>query len=150
MRITNPYGPGQPSERRAYGVLNYLIHRALAGEELPIYGDGAQLRDYIFIGDVVAAMLLVAADPRSDGRAYNIGSGVGIRLVDAARLIIETAGAGRVALRPWPPLVREIDTGDFVADITRVGDELGWRPVTAFADGLRATVAASIAQGAER
>lgn len=150
VRITNPYGPGQPSERRAYGVINYLIHRALAGEALPIYGDGAQLRDYVFIGDVVTAMLLVGADPRSDGRVYNVGSGVGIRMLDAARLIIETAGAGCVELQAWPPLVREIDTGDFVADITRIGDELGWRPVTAFADGLRETVAASIAQGADR
>jgi UDP-glucose 4-epimerase len=148
LRITNPYGPGQPSERRAYGVINYLIHRALAGQSLPIYGDGAQIRDYVFIGDVVAAMLLVGADAGSDGRIYNIGSGVGIRMVDAARLIIATAGAGRIEMEPWPPLVREIDTGDFVANIARAGSELGWRPATAFADGLRETVAASIAQGA--
>jgi UDP-glucose 4-epimerase len=148
LRITNPYGPGQPSERRAYGVINYLIHRALAGQSLPIYGDGAQRRDYVFVGDVAAAMLLAGAESRSDGRVYNIGSGVGIRMIDAARLIIEAAGAGRVELQPWPPLVREIDTGDFIADITRIGDELGWRPTTPFADGLRETVAASIAQGA--
>jgi UDP-glucose 4-epimerase len=146
LRITNPYGPGQPSERRAYGVINYLIHRALAGQPLPIYGDGAQRRDYVFVGDVTAAMLLAGAESGSDGRVYNIGSGVGIRMIDAARLIIEAAGAGRVDLQPWPPLVREIDTGDFIADITRVGDELGWRPTTPFADGLRETVA-SIAQG---
>jgi UDP-glucose 4-epimerase len=150
LRITNPYGPGQPSERRAYGVINYLIHRALAGQSLPIYGDGAQRRDYVFVGDVAAAMLLAGAETRSDGRVYNIGSGVGIRMIDAARLIIEAAGAGRVELQPWPPLVREIDTGDFIADITRVGDELGWRPTTPLADGLRETVAASIAQGANR
>ena len=48
-RITNPYGPGQPQSRTAYGVVNRLIHLALAGETLPIYGDGLQRRDYIYI-----------------------------------------------------------------------------------------------------
>jgi len=150
LRITNPYGPGQPSDRRAYGVINYLIHRALAGESLPIYGDGAQVRDYVFIGDVVSALLVVGADARSDGRVYNIASGTGIRMIDAARLIAEIAGAGRVEHQDWPPLVREIDTGDFVADVNRAADEIGWRPTVAFADGLRQTVARYTAQGANR
>lgn len=150
LRITNPYGPGQPTERRAYGVINFLIHRALAGQTLPIYGDGAQVRDYVFISDVIDAMLLVGADERSDGRIYNIGSGVGIRMVDAARQIIDVAGAGRIEPQPWPPLVKEIETGDFVADVTRIGAEVGWRPSISFTAGLRETIAASTAQRANR
>jgi len=150
LRITNPYGPGQPSDRRAYGVINYLIHRALAGESLPIYGDGAQVRDYVFIGDVVSALLAAGADARSDGRVYNIASGSGIRMIDAARLIADVVGAGRIEHQPWPPLVREIDTGDFVADVSRAATELGWRPTIAFEDGLRQTVARYTAQGANR
>lgn len=150
LRITNPYGPGQPSDRRAYGVINYLIHRALSGQSLPIYGDGAQLRDYVFIDDVVDAMLLVGSEDRSDGRVYNIGSGVGTSMIDTARLIVETAGAGRVELEPWPPLVHQIDTGDFVADVTRIRNELGWRPTVALADGLHQTVAVSLAKSTDR
>ena len=148
LRITNPYGPGQPSDRSAYGVINYLIHRALAGQSLPIYGDGAQLRDYVFIHDVIDALLLAGIDGRTDRRVYNIGSGVGTSMADAARLIVETVGAGRVERRPWPPLVREIDTGDFVADISRIGEEAGWRPTVALEEGLRRTVAASVAESA--
>lgn len=150
LRITNPYGPGQPEDRSAYGVINYLIHRALAGQPLPIYGDGSQLRDYVYVDDVVDAMLLAGADARSDGRVYNVGSGVGTALVDAARLIVETAGKGRIEHLPWPAMVEEIDTGDFVADVTRAADELGWRPATALADGLQRTVAASSARSANR
>jgi UDP-glucose 4-epimerase len=149
LRITNPYGPGQPSERRSYGVINFLIHRALAGQTLPIYGDGDQVRDYVFLPDVIEAMLLVGRDEKSDGRIYNIGSGVGIRMLDAARQIVDSAGAGRVEHQPWPPLVKEIETGDFVADVSRIGAELGWRPSTPFAAGLRQTVAAT-AEGAKR
>ncbi len=145
LRITNPYGPGQPRERNAYGVINFLIHRALAGLPLPIYGDGLQLRDYIFIGDLVQAMLVVGADAASDGRVYNVGSGVGIRMIDAARLIVETVGAGQVETLPWPRVAQQIDTGDFVADIGRIEREMGWRPSVALAEGLRLTAAASAA-----
>jgi UDP-glucose 4-epimerase len=148
LRITNPYGPGQPGDRRAYGVINYLIHCALRCDALPIYGEGTQLRDYVFIGDVIEAMLLVGCDTKSDGRVYNIGSGVGTRLVDAARLIVEVVGSGRVVSEPWPPIVRDIDSGDFVADVTRIGQELGWRPTVALREGLHRTVALSLAASA--
>jgi UDP-glucose 4-epimerase len=142
LRITNPYGHGQPRERSTYGVINYLIHRALAGLPLTIFGDGSQLRDYIFVGDVVRALLLAGADARSDGRAYNVGGGVGTRMIDAARLIVETAGSGRVESQPWPAMAQQIETGDFVADIGRIERELEWRPSVGLVDGLRLTVTA--------
>ena len=148
LRITNPYGFGQPARRSAYGVINFLIHRALAGQSLPIYGDGLQLRDYVYIGDVVAALLLVGVDERSDGRVYNVGSGVGTSMIEMARLVVGIAGTGRVEHQPWPPLVQEIDTGDFVADVTRIEREIGWRPATTLADGLRRTVSVSLGQTA--
>ena len=148
LRITNPYGCGQPAERRAYGVINFLIHRALADESLPIYGNGAQLRDYVFIDDVVAALLFAGVDQRSDGRVYNVGSGIGTSLIDMAQLVVKIVGSGRIEHQPWPPLVHEIDTGDFVADVTRIEHEIGWRPATSLAHGLRRTVSASLGQTA--
>ncbi len=148
LRITNPYGFGQPARRSAYGVINFLIHRALAGQSLPIYGDGLQLRDYVYIGDVVEALLLVGVDERSDGRVYNVGSGVGTSMIEMARLVVDIAGTGRVEHQPWPPLVQEIDTGDFVADVTRIEREVGWRPATTLPDGLRRTVSVSLGQTA--
>ena len=60
-RVTNPYGPGQPAGRTAYGIINRLIQLALAGETLTLYGDGRQLRDYIHVDDVVSALLALAA-----------------------------------------------------------------------------------------
>jgi UDP-glucose 4-epimerase len=146
LRITNPYGCGQPVGRSAYGVINFLIHRALAGQTLPLFGDGRQLRDYVFIGDLVAALLAVGHDSRSDGRVYNVGSGIGTSMIDMARLVVELVGAGRVEHQPWPPMVQEIDTGDFVADITRIEREIGWRPTTPLAEGLRKTVSVSLGE----
>ncbi len=145
-RVTNPYGPGQPESRTAYGVVNRLIHLALADRPLPIYGDGAQRRDYVFVDDVVSALVRLAESPASLSRAYNVGSGTGTRLVDMARIIIEIAGGGRIESVPWPELAAQIETGDFVADITRIQRELGWQPSVDLRDGLERTVALSRGQ----
>jgi UDP-glucose 4-epimerase len=140
-RITNPYGPGQPIGRTAYGVINRLIHLAIADRPLTVYGDGVQLRDYVHVDDVVAALLVMAESDRSDGAVYNVGSGTGTRLVDLARAVIEIAGGGHVEHVPWPALAEQVETGDFVADISRIERELGWRPTIALGDGLERTVA---------
>ena len=140
-RITNPYGPGQPKGRTAYGVINRLIHLALAGEALTIYGAGDQLRDYVHVADVVDALARMALSRDADGRAYNVGSGVGTRLVDAANTIVEMVGHGRVQHVPWPALAQQVETGDFVADVSRAGRELGWTPSRALRAGLEDTIA---------
>jgi UDP-glucose 4-epimerase len=139
-RVTNPYGPCQPAGRTAYGVINRLIHLALADETLTIYGDGEQQRDYLHVSDVVDALIRLAMSAASDGRIYNVGSGSGTRMIDAARLIVDIAGGGRIAHVPWPPLAEQIETGDFVADISRIRAEVGWTPAIPFAAGLEETV----------
>lgn len=139
-RITNPYGPGQPSGRTAYGVINRMIHLAIADRPLTIYGEGTQLRDYIHVDDVVTALVAMASSQEADGRAYNVGSGTGTRMVDLASQVIAIAGTGRVEHVPWPALAQQIETGDFVADITRITDELKWRPTINLRQGLEQTV----------
>jgi UDP-glucose 4-epimerase len=140
LRITNPFGPGQPESRQAYGVVNRLIHLALRDEPLPIFGDGRQLRDYIYVDDTVAALLAAGATTETDGRIYNVGSGVGTPLVEMARTIVELAGGGRLAFQPWPALAEQIETGDFVADVSRLRADTGWAPSTPLAEGLRRTI----------
>lgn len=140
-RITNPYGPGQPAGRTAYGVINRMIHLAIADRPLTIYGDGTQLRDYIHVDDVATALVAMASSPAADGRAYNVGSGTGTKMVDLAEQVISIAGSGRIEHVPWPPLAQQIETGDFVADISRISNELDWRPTIALRQGLEQTVA---------
>lgn len=139
-RITNPYGPGQPSSRTAYGVINRLIHQAITDRALTIYGDGAQLRDYVHVDDVVAALMAMATSPAADGRAYNVASGTGISMSDLAKEVIAIAGSGRIEHVEWPALARQIETGDFIADISRIGEELGWQPRIPLREGLEKTV----------
>ena len=140
-RITNPYGPGQPRERTAYGVINRLVHLAVGGEPLTIYGEGSQLRDYVHVSDVAAALMAMGESFAADGRTYNVGSGTGTPLVAAARAIVEIAGGGRIEHVAWPPLAEQVETGDFVADISRIKAELGWLPSIALRQGLEQAVA---------
>jgi UDP-glucose 4-epimerase len=140
-RVTNPFGPGQPSGRTAYGVINRLIHLAIEDQPLTLYGDATQQRDYIFVDDVVEALLRLGVDETSDGRVFNVGSGTGTRMLDVARMIVEAAGGGRIHHVPWPPLAEQIETGDFVADIARIREALGWRPTVPLREGIDRTVA---------
>jgi nucleoside-diphosphate-sugar epimerase len=118
-----------------------MIHLAIADRPLTIYGDGGQLRDYVHVDDAVQALLTLAETDRSDDRAYNVGSGTGTRLVDLARTVIDLAGGGRVEHVPWPALAEQVETGNFVADISRIARDLGWRPAIALREGLERTVA---------
>jgi UDP-glucose 4-epimerase len=140
-RVTNPYGPGQRFKRTAYGVVNRMIHLALKGETIPVYGDGAQRRDYIFIDDLVSALLALGLLPEQDRGPYNIGTGIGTRLIDMARAIVAAVGQGGIELVEWPSVAEHIETGDFVADIRRVQRATGWAPAVSLEDGLSRTVA---------
>ena len=140
-RVTNPYGPGQPAGRTAYGVVNRLIHRALANEALTLYGDGTQRRDYVHVDDLVAALRRLAESPASDGRVFNVGSGEGTRMIDMAGAVIDLAGGGRIEHVAWPALAEQIETGDFIADVSRLRAELGWAPSVGLRDGLTRTIA---------
>jgi len=143
-RITNPYGPGQPRARTAYGVVNRMIHLALSNDVLPIYGDGRQRRDYIYIDDVVDAVMRLGDCDRADHathRVYNVATGVGTSIADMAAAIARAAGGGRVEFVQWPAPAEQIETGDFVADISRIKTDLGWSPAVSIDEGLRRTVA---------
>ena len=140
-RITNPYGPGQPRARTAYGVVNRLIHLALAGEPLPIYGDGRQRRDYIYIDDVVEALLRLGERGAATA-AFTTSAPASARRSSTWRsAIVAIAGGGRVEYVAWPPLAEQIETGDFVADISRIQRELGWQPACRSPKACERTVA---------
>jgi UDP-glucose 4-epimerase len=117
-----------------------MIHMALGDRTLTIYGDGRQRRDYVFVDDVVEALLRLGERATRDVPIYNVGTGVGTAFVDMARSIIAMAGGGRIELVEWPRLAEQIETGDFVADISRITREVGWAPAVSLHEGLERTV----------
>lgn len=136
-RFSNPYGPWVAPPAREYNVLNKMIALAQADRDLTVYGDGEQLRDYLYVDDAADALLLLAS--LQENVVVNVGSGTGISFREAADTIVRVVGKGRVVSVPWPRGAARLETGDYIADTTRIR-ELGWEPATSFADGVRLTV----------
>ena len=136
-RLTNPYGPWIGRPGLDYNVLNKLIATAKSGGAIRVYGDGAQQRDYVFVDDVVDAIVLLASLP--ENVTANVGSGTGMSLRAAAETIVRVAGCGSVESAPWPEQAQRVETGDFVADVSRMRS-FGWAPKTSFEEGVRATL----------
>jgi nucleoside-diphosphate-sugar epimerase len=140
LRISNPYGPMQAGEPRAYGIANRFIQAAVAGEAITLFGEGNQRRDYLYIDDLVDALLKAACTEQARGRIYNIGDAASTTLLGLAQMAIAAAGRGEIVHVPWPEEYRAVETGDYQSDIGRAERELGWRPVTAIREGIERTV----------
>lgn len=142
-RISNPYGldlGAHPSQE--YGFLNRMVRWAVEGSPLKIFGEGTQLRDYIFIDDLVDALLLCGREEAARNETFNIGSGVGTSIVEAAREVSAQSGAA-IEHVPWPAGYIDVETGDFVNNIGKARARLGFVPRVSFAEGISRTITAS-------
>ena len=145
LRLSNPFGasPLMGAAARPSGVLNVFIAMALKGETIPLYGGGGQLRDFIFVDDVVSAALAASLSPHIKGNVLNIGSGKGVSICDAARAAVAECGSGAVDENAeWPSVEARIETGDFYFDVSAAQNILGWAPAVSLEVGIRRTVSA--------
>lgn len=141
LRITNPYGPRQQMQHSKYGIVNWFIRLALESKPLTVFGEGRQMRDYIFVADLAEGILNVALTPETAGQVYNLGSGVGTPFIDMARLVAEIVPGTEVQHLPWPRDAYFVETGDFIAAIGKLREATGWAPRTGLREGIEATVA---------
>jgi len=139
LRLTNVYGPRQLLKHNRQGFIGWFVRLVLENNEIQIFGDGSQLRDFVYVDDAVDAFLRAGADDASNGEVFNVGGMEPIKHRDLVELMIATAGSGRYHCVPWPPEKKAIDIGDFYADSSKIRDTLGWRPSTPLAEGLTRT-----------
>ncbi|MEJ5292004.1 MAG: SDR family oxidoreductase [Candidatus Methanosuratincola sp.] len=135
LRYFNVYGPMQDPRSEYAAVVPKFIDCALKGEAFPIYGDGLQSRDFIFVKDVVRANLM-AAESKATG-VYNIGGGRGTTVIDLAKTISEVLGSEMRAIH-LPP--RPGDVRDSWADISKARRDLGFEPAFTLREGIAKTV----------
>ena len=140
LRLTNTYGERQLVRHNRQGFIGWFMRKAVLGEEIEVYGDGSQKRDFNHVDDVVDAFLRAGALPAADGRVFNLGAEPPVSLLDLARLLVEVAGQGSVRAVPFPEERKKIDIGDFYADTSLVRATLGWVPKVSLPEGLRRTV----------
>src|SRR3954470_15385860 len=140
LRLTNVYGPRQLIKHDRQGFIGWFIRWAREGREIQIFGDGSQIRDFVFVEDAVDAFLRAGASDAVNGQVYNVGGSEPISHADLARLLIDVAGAGRVRHVPWPPEKKVIDIGSFYADSTKFYDTVQWKPRVSLRAGLAQTL----------
>jgi UDP-glucose 4-epimerase len=132
LRYGNVYGPRQDPHGEA-GVVAIFFGRIANGQELHIFGDGRQTRDYIYVADVVAATLAAGSGPAG---VYNIGTGIETSVLELADGCKRGSGVDAVVVFD-PPRLGEL--GRSVLDPAHAEEALGWRPATSLDDGLEAT-----------
>lgn len=134
LRFGNVYGPRQDPHGEA-GVIAIFCGRLLAGERPRIFGDGAQTRDYIYVADLVDALL--AAGDATAGGIVNIGTEVGTSVLELLAILRDLHGPGAPEAEFAPARTGEIDDSTLDASLAR--ELLGWRASTPIAEGLRLT-----------
>jgi UDP-glucose 4-epimerase len=141
LRLTNVYGPRQLIRHNRQGFIGWFIRLAIEGREIHIYGDGSQVRDFVYVDDAADAFLRAGADDACNGEVFNVGGREPITHCDLVKLLIEEAGSGSVRFVDWPDEKRRIDIGSFYSDSSKLTRTTGWAAAVPLRDGLRRTLA---------
>lgn len=137
LRFFNVFGPRQDASSPYSGVIAIFSSLMRQGKTPTIFGDGKQARDFVFIADVVQALLRAADVTNASGNVYNIGSGQSTSILDLVRYLNELLGT-KIEATHEPP--RPGDVRLSLADIGKARTELGYRPSVPFRDGLARTI----------
>jgi nucleoside-diphosphate-sugar epimerase len=133
LRLANVYGTSAAVTKPHRGVVNQMVKRALAGEDLTVYGSGEWLRDYVHVSDVAAAFLHAGAAPAGavSGRSFNVCTGTGTRFVDVLSLIAKEAAkiSGKTSrIVRVDKTLSAIDERSYIGDISALIRATGWKP----------------------
>lgn len=137
---SNNYGPFHFPEK----LIPVVILRALAGEPIPVYGRGENVRDWLFVEDHADALLAVLTRGTA-GRSYNVGGNAEARNIDLVRMICAELDRERPQAAPHERLITFVEDRPghdrrYAIDATRIRDELGWRPSVTLQEGISRTV----------
>jgi UDP-glucose 4-epimerase len=141
LRLTNVYGPRQLIKHSRQGFLAWFIRLAIEDRTIEIYGDGTQIRDFVYVDDAADAFLRAGASNACNGEVFNIGGDRPISHRDLTALLVSIARSGRVEYVEWPPEKKAIDIGSFYADSSKFMRATGWRQAVGLEEGLQRTIA---------
>lgn len=139
IRLPIVYGPNI-TRLETRSILEKFIKKALQDESFNINGFGKDLKDFIYVDDVVDALCVVMKSKIHNG-AYNIGSGKGVLFSEIAQIIIDACGSGRYDLVPFPKELEPFEIGSFYFNIAKIQKELGWEPKINITEGIKKMVA---------
>lgn len=137
---SNNYGPYQFPEK----LIPLMIMNALEGKKLPIYGDGQNIRDWLYVGDHCSAIRCVLSKGRL-GEVYNIGGNSEMTNLDVVHTVCQLLNDTRPAAEAYESLIEYVTDRPghdrrYAINPTKIRDELGWQPAESFESGMRKTV----------
>ncbi len=137
LRIFNAYGPGQHLPPSHPPVVPHFLRQALRGGTLVVHGDGRQTRDYVYVDDVVNALIAAATAPTVNGLVINVGSGTETSVRELVQLVQEVTG--REVEVVYNPRTSG-GVSRMCADLTLAREKLNYRPSISLPEGLRLTL----------
>jgi UDP-glucose 4-epimerase len=141
LRLTNTYGPRQLLKHNRQGFAGWFIRRVVLEEEILLFGDGEQKRDFNYVDDVVDAFLSAGANDGLQGQVFNLGAAEPTTLREFVEILYQVAGKKpNYRLVPFPEERRRIDIGDFYTDYGKIRRKLGWEPRVDLREGARRTI----------
>ena len=141
LRLTNVFGPRQLIKHNRQGFIGWFIRLAIEDRVIHVYGDGHQLRDFVYVDDAADAFLRAGAADRCNGEVFNVGGDTPFSHRELTALLVEVAGSGRVEYVSWPEDKKAIDIGSFYADSSKFTRTTGWAPRVQMREGLERTIA---------
>ncbi|GBF48831.1 NAD-dependent epimerase/dehydratase [Leptospira ryugenii] len=140
-RISNVYGPRAQMRNNKYGVPNWFLRLAIDDQEIPIYGSGKIKRDFLFVEDLIDALLMLPLKEECFGEVFNLGVPEPSNYLDYANLAIQHSNSGRIRMVPFPKESEDQEAGDYYPDISKAKQFLGWEPKVSLAEGIEKTIA---------
>lgn len=134
LRFFNVYGPRQDPDSPYAAVIPSFLRRLREGRPLPVHGDGAQTRDFTYVGDVVLGLIAAAGAAGVSGRVYNVAGGKAVTVRALGETLARLAGT-RLEIESLPP--RPGDIRDSWADVSAARRDLGFEARTSLEEGLR-------------
>ena len=134
LRYQNVYGPGQSLTNPYTGILSIFSTRLLNGNNIDIYEDGNESRDFVFIDDVVNATTMALENQKADNKIFNVGSGFATSVNEVARILHNLYKSnGNITISGK---FRLGDIRHNYADLTKITDTLGFSPEVDFKTGI--------------
>lgn len=139
IRLTNVYGPKACIQSANFTFNNYFIGLALQNKQITIFGNGSQLRNFIYVDDVVSALIMASQSDKTRGEVFFAAGDEHLSVTGIAEKILEIFGTGSIKFIEWPSDRKAIEIGDALISNKKLKTTLSWEPFTGIETGLQKT-----------
>jgi UDP-glucose 4-epimerase len=139
VRLSNVYGPRASIHSPEFTFNNYFIGLALRNTAITVYGNGAQLRNVLYVDDAVSALVAAAGSERAFGQVFFAVGDAHYSVAQLAEATVKHIGSGTVSFVEWPAGRQSVEIGDAVLSNAKIKSTLGWSPTVGLEQGLLLT-----------